>query len=166
MDATRRFKTEQTARVACQRTARRRRKRALRRVISESVSEKELHQWMRSLYKRARGRDNAAGTLLMNYLIGKPTPAPDPDADDLHEWGLRRDGAVPMDELNNTTWRLPVDLASELVGIWRPWQRQFVQNEFRAGMTRPMPSDDGLAARVDPAGVGTAAHEAAAAGVA
>jgi hypothetical protein len=69
----------------------------LRRAAVAEVSVEELRALMRKLYRLALDQsDIPAATLLLSYLIGKPTKAVDPDDLDNDEWRRLRD--VPSRE--------------------------------------------------------------------
>jgi hypothetical protein len=52
---------------------------ALRAVLADAVSEEDIRGIAAGLVASAKAGDLAAVKLLLGYLIGTPTPAPDPD---------------------------------------------------------------------------------------
>ena len=62
----------------------------LRAEAVAEISSGELRQLMRKLYRFAVEGDMAAATLILAYLIGKPTKAVDPDRADLDEFEIIR----------------------------------------------------------------------------
>jgi hypothetical protein len=65
-----------------------RRQAQLRAVLADEVGEDGLRRIVRRLARDAEHGDVAAATLILNYLLGKPAKAVDPDELDLHEYHL------------------------------------------------------------------------------
>jgi hypothetical protein len=70
----------------------------LRTLLLEIVSEDDLRGVLAKLVERARTGDVAAVRLVLNYLIGRPVDAVDPDRLDLEEWRLYKEGPT-IDEV-------------------------------------------------------------------
>jgi hypothetical protein len=60
--------------------------------LLKSLDEGKLEALGERLYAAAAGGDWVAAELLLKYAVGRPAPAVDPDALDLMEWRLLRDG--------------------------------------------------------------------------
>jgi hypothetical protein len=65
---------------------------ALRAALGQDLGEGEMRQLGLKLYQQALSGDTVAARLLLEYLIGRPRLAPDPDALDLMEWKLLTGG--------------------------------------------------------------------------
>jgi hypothetical protein len=87
----------------------------LRRALLTVVSDEDICAIGRVLLEKAKSGDLAAIKLLFTYLLGKPAPAPDPDAVDLHEWQLRRQ-SPPVQEVADVIHEaMSAEKACELV---------------------------------------------------
>jgi hypothetical protein len=61
---------------------------ALRRAITEALTVDKIQELTAKLFTQALSGDVQAAELLLRYGIGRPGPAPNPDALDLDEWNL------------------------------------------------------------------------------
>src|SRR5262249_26387145 len=68
---------------------------AMRQLFCRAISAREIHALARYLIGEAFAGDRAAASLVLAYLIGRPTKAVDPDTLDVHEWRLHQDKYVP-----------------------------------------------------------------------
>ncbi len=59
---------------------------ALRQALVEAVTKEDLAAIARTMVEQARAGNVAAARFVASYVIGKPTPAPDPDRLDAQEW--------------------------------------------------------------------------------
>src|SRR5258707_11370129 len=55
-------------------------------LLRASISDQEMVAIIRMLVEKARAGDVSAAKLLMNYKLGKPGPAPNPDEMERDEW--------------------------------------------------------------------------------
>ena len=60
----------------------------------------------------------------VSYLLGKPAPAPDPDAVDLHEWQLRRQSPPVQEVADVINEGMSAQKACDLVGETLPLMDQ------------------------------------------
>jgi hypothetical protein len=67
-----------------------RRQAQLKRVLLACVSDEDVQAVMQTLIGLARGGDLAAIKLFLEYTVGKPAKAVDPDKEELHEWQLQQ----------------------------------------------------------------------------
>jgi hypothetical protein len=67
-----------------------RRQAELKRQLLACVSEEDVQAVMQTLVGLARGGNLAAIKLFLEYTIGKPAKAVDPDQEELHEWHLQQ----------------------------------------------------------------------------
>src|SRR5436305_4159627 len=64
---------------------------ALRQALLDAVSPEDLAAIAQALAEKAKRGDVAAAKVLLGYLVGKPTPPPDPDRLDMEEVGRLRE---------------------------------------------------------------------------
>jgi len=69
----------------------------LRTAALNAVSAGEMHDLVRHLYGMAMAGDTAAARLTLEYTLGKPAAAADPDLADLHELGVALGGVSVED---------------------------------------------------------------------
>ena len=60
-----------------------------RKILLSAFSDEEVHELFRLLYAMAMGGDLGAMKVLLQYLVGKPTAAPNPDRVNHEEWAMR-----------------------------------------------------------------------------
>jgi type II secretory pathway pseudopilin PulG len=84
---------------------------ALRSALLARVTPQDGGDVAEALLRQAKGGSLAAAKLLLSYTLGKPGPAVDPDALDLHEWELYRRAPDPSPELLAATERVPLPAA-------------------------------------------------------
>jgi hypothetical protein len=63
---------------------------ALRKLVVGAVSDEQLRDLVRALYRQALAGDVAAAKVLLSYLVGRPQPVVSPDHCDLDEAELAR----------------------------------------------------------------------------
>ncbi len=86
-----------------------------RAALMEAVTEQDIKDIACKLRDDAKAGDKAAVKLLFQYVIGKPQPAVDPDALDLHEMRGYLAGAIPPEVFEEMQRGLP---AAMLLKIW------------------------------------------------
>jgi hypothetical protein len=87
----------------------------LRQVLLEVVTEEELRQVAYSLLILAKAGNLAAIKLLLQYVVGKPAEAVDPDRLEVEEWKLAQESRVPAGQGEETMQSVPVGLANVLL---------------------------------------------------
>jgi hypothetical protein len=97
-----------------------RRQAALRSVLLDAVDESRLRRIVQRLADQAEAGDVAATKLLLAYLLGRPTSAPDPDRLDLDEYELLASAPTVEAFLVAMNNRMPHNLAAELAIRGRP----------------------------------------------
>jgi hypothetical protein len=80
----------------------------LRKLLLEAVGPAELRAMLDAVLAKAKAGDVAAAKLILQYAIGKPTPAPDPDRVDVAEWQLTRDRGISVEEATRRCLDVPV----------------------------------------------------------
>src|SRR5262245_59218805 len=97
-----------------------RRTAALRNAAQKSASEQDVAEVMAALKFKAKGGDVAAARLWLAYAAGRPGPTADPDTLDAHEIQVRRQAAVPAEDVEALFVRPPASLMCEVVRAAAP----------------------------------------------
>ncbi len=89
----------------------------LRRELMEAVSER-LPKMVGALMDKAEAGDVAAIKVALEYSIGKPLPAVDPDRQDVEEWKLAAESMVSREAVEAVAIeRVPVAFATALADV-------------------------------------------------
>lgn len=99
---------------------------ALRQALLDAVTPEDIHEIAQSLVAKARKGDLPAARLVLAYAIGKPGPAPDPDALDLHEWSIFQRSGIDATEVDKLRHQMPVGVANPLHRVLQPIREQEV----------------------------------------
>ncbi len=83
-----------------------------RQWITEAVSRETLMAVMATLVKLALAGDVGAIKLILQYGVGKPAPAAEPDRVELEEWKLHQESAVHQPELDRVIVGAPIRVAN------------------------------------------------------
>jgi hypothetical protein len=86
---------------------------AFRTALCTVVTEKDIQELAYQLLAQAKLGDLASAKLLLAYAIGRPTDAVDPDALDVKELQLFRQGALEADDFDRT----PADIGVPVVRL-------------------------------------------------
>jgi hypothetical protein len=92
---------------------------AFRAALMEAVTEQDIHDIAAQLRDDAKAGDKAAVKLLVQYVIGKPQPAVDPDTLDVQEMRGYMAAAFPSEILEEMKHGLPLSLVLQ---IWPLFQ--------------------------------------------
>ena len=103
----------------------------LRSAFCKMVTEEDIQTVARELLERAKAGDVAAARLLLNYAIGKPTDAVNPDTLDLEEWDIFRRGPVAIADLRGIVEGIPVDVVGPLVRTVKPYLNAGAADQVR-----------------------------------
>jgi hypothetical protein len=87
----------------------------LRKVLLEVVTPEEMRQVAFTLVLLAKTGKLEAIKLLLQYVIGKPGAAVDPDRLDVDEWKLAQESKVNVADLHQTVQHMPAETANLLV---------------------------------------------------
>jgi hypothetical protein len=121
----------------------RRRVSCLRRAITLAISDQEVAELMKKLLHRANKGSSAAAKILLTFAVGRPTPAPDPDMDDIHEWQVNQQLCVRSTDFERMLNSMPADVACMLVDTMRPAALAKFRKDAVAALTgRPTPKRD------------------------
>lgn len=83
-------------------------------LFRNSISDEEMHRLYRMLYTLAEAGDANATKLIFAYKIGKPLPAPNPDAIDRDEWEHYQQGAIESHEMKLVLNSLPASVGNDI----------------------------------------------------
>jgi hypothetical protein len=105
---------------------------AMRQAVLNAVSEDDVQEIMSVLLQQAKEGDVAAAKLVLQYAVGKPALASEPDRVEVEEWRLRLQGAVPKDEFMTTLGRTTAAWANDLMGTMQPVMHRKMMDTFLA----------------------------------
>jgi hypothetical protein len=86
----------------------------MRQAILRAVSKDDVERVMRALVTLACEGNVAAAKLVLQYAVGKPQSAAEPDRVDVDEWNVQKDTVVSGNALEATISGLPIPIASAL----------------------------------------------------
>jgi hypothetical protein len=108
---------------------------ALRKAVLDAVSVEDIQAVFAVLLEKAKAGDTAAAKLVLQYAVGKPGAAADPDRVDVAEWQLLRERSRPAAEMGDVMNGTPVDVATKLTGIVWPCKVETrLSAPFRVGL--------------------------------
>jgi hypothetical protein len=117
----------------------------LRKAALEAVSEEDIRGIMHALKEKALAGDIAAAKLVLAYGAGKPTPSPDPDTLDQHEFRTHLNNNLCSAEgIVGIIQGLPLDLVLKLVRAVLPALEESKRKMAAEVIRRPAAADDGL----------------------
>jgi hypothetical protein len=83
------------------------------------IDEDKLAALILMLYPKALSGDVGATKLVLNYTVGKPGAAPEPDGIERNEWNRFQETALRHEEIKDLLSTLPSNVANEIVrGTW------------------------------------------------
>jgi hypothetical protein len=83
------------------------------------IDEDKLAALILMLYQKALSGDVGATKLVLNYTVGKPGAAPEPDGIERNEWNRFQETALRHEEIKDLLSTLPSNVANEIVrGTW------------------------------------------------
>jgi hypothetical protein len=85
---------------------------SMRQAILRAVSEEDVERVMRTLVTLACEGNVAAAKLVLQYAVGKPQAAAEPDRVDVDEWDVHKDMVVSGDALDAAMSGMPAPLAT------------------------------------------------------
>jgi hypothetical protein len=110
---------------------------ALRRALLAAVTEDDLQAITRALIEKARGGDVAAAKLLLQYTLGKPAEATDPDTLDLQEWQHYQQAPAFPAVTSAILGAIPPEMACTLVRAVLPVLADLQMQQIRDGLKAP-----------------------------
>jgi hypothetical protein len=98
---------------------------ALRREILKQVTPEELALVVTQILFKARGGDLAAAKLILQYAVGKPAPAVDPDRLEIDEQKMRRQARVDLDKWQKSLQMVSAQTANALdQAVWPGYENE------------------------------------------
>jgi hypothetical protein len=90
-----------------------------RKVLHEMVTDQDIRDLAATLLLQAREGNLGAIKLVFSYVIGKPTPAPDPDRLSVDEWRLMCEGVPTTEEASAVNTGLPLEVGLKMARLNR-----------------------------------------------
>src|SRR5712675_2323312 len=78
------------------------------------ISDEEMVALIRKLYEKAAAGDTSAAKIILNYKIGKPAPAPNPDQIDQDEWEHYQRDTINLEEMQKVLGSLPSKVGNDI----------------------------------------------------
>jgi hypothetical protein len=97
---------------------------ALRKALIDSVSGQDLREVAEIVKLKAKQGDLAAVKLLLQYCVGKPEPAKDPDRMDVDEWQRLQQMRVCHEQFEETIEDTPACIACHMAQTYWPCMAQ------------------------------------------
>lgn len=110
---------------------------ALRQALLDAVTPEDIREIAQSLVAKAREGNLPAARLVLAYAIGKPGPAVDPDALELHEWSIFQRSGIDAREVDKLRHQMPVGVANPLHRVLQPLREQEVGQTMRYMLMSP-----------------------------
>ena len=114
----------------------------LRQVFYDCVTAADLEAIVVKVVEKALAGDLAAAKLLLQYLVGKPAAAVDPDTLDLHELDLYRQAPAPRVLGEVLAVQMPAEVACDIIRATLPYVAQSHADTFRDEMLKPVDPED------------------------
>ena len=110
-------------------------------VFRNAISEEEMVELCRMLYLKAVGGDVSAAKIILSYKIGKPLPAPHPDAIDRDEWDHYQSDAIREEEMKLVLSSLPTHTGNDIARVSLPIMTASRMNGLAAQLLDGLPPD-------------------------
>ncbi len=95
----------------------------LRSILLRASSEQRMRDLVEMLWTMALDGNLAAVKLILQYTLGKPAPATDPDRVEIDDWNLKKESAVLPAEMLATPLQVMSERANRLCEImWPPME--------------------------------------------
>jgi hypothetical protein len=108
-------------------------------VFRNAISQDEMLQICRMLYVKVVGGDVSAAKIILSYKIGKPLPAPHPDAIDRDEWDHYQNDAVREEEMKLVLSSLPTHSGNDIARASLPIMTAARMNDLAAQLLDGLP---------------------------
>lgn len=105
---------------------------ALRQALVNSVTEEDIQEVMQSLKQQAKEGNWQAAKLFLQYVVGKPQPAPEPDRMDADEWQCHQQAVVMKAESGSVTSAGDPEFHLKTVRVMRPSVTEMMHREIMA----------------------------------
>jgi hypothetical protein len=102
----------------------------LRQTLLDVATPDKLRKLVDALIERAIHGDTAAAKLVLQYTLGKPAAAVDPDRIDFDEYRLLKDSAVPVTEWMSVIDAMPVNVVNDIADAFVPPVAQLKKKLF------------------------------------
>jgi hypothetical protein len=89
-------------------------------IFRNTISEEDFIRVVRKLLEKAEAGDTSAAKILFSYVVGKPLPAPHPDAIDRDEWDHFQKDSMNQKELALVLNGLPTHVGNDMARVALP----------------------------------------------
>src|SRR5581483_11386116 len=89
-------------------------------LFRNAISEQDMLTIIFTIRDKAIQGDMTAAKIILNYNLGKPPAAPDPDQLDRNEWDGYQKDAMTLDEMKHVLGRLPSRVGNSIVSAALP----------------------------------------------
>jgi hypothetical protein len=110
-------------------------------MFRNSITDEEMFALCRVLFARASSGDMAALKMIWQYKLGKPLPAPNPDAVDRDEWDHFQKDAMSLDEMKRVLTQYPTRLGNAIVSAALPSIVHKVSRDLAAQLIDSLPPE-------------------------
>jgi hypothetical protein len=110
-------------------------------LFRNAISDEEMYMLTRVLLERASTGDMSAMKMIWQYKLGKPLPAPNPDAIDRDEWDHFQKDAMTLTELKNVLNQLPSRIGNAIASAALPSIAESVAQNLSAQLFQSLPPD-------------------------
>jgi len=111
-------------------------------LFRNAISDQEMGRLFRKLFEKAEAGDVSAAKLIISYKIGKPLPAPHPDAIDRDEWDHYRKDAMNDKEMAVVMNALPTRVGNDVARVTLPIMTAARVNELAVQLCEGIPAQE------------------------
>jgi len=109
----------------------------LRAAMVRIVSEDDVQAVMRKMLTLAAAGSIPAMRLVMQYVIGKPTSAPNPDRVDADEWNIHKETAAMTEDMPNVVKSLEPEACLDMARNVRPIMSEVAMKKYAKEFDAP-----------------------------
>jgi hypothetical protein len=113
----------------------------LRQALVAMVSEDDILDIAAMLIVKAKGGDLSAAKLLLSYVVGKPTAAPDPDRLDHDEWQLWKENTANKEDVQQFFGGWPQQVALDVARGAVPSMTETIRGQLGAALRESLEND-------------------------
>ncbi|CAN5436924.1 hypothetical protein BH10PLA2_BH10PLA2_31940 [soil metagenome] len=110
-------------------------------MFRNAIADEEMYLLSRVLFEKAAAGDMSALKMVWQYKLGKPLPAPNPDALDRDEWDHYQKDGTTLDEMKQALSRLPSHVGNAIVSAALPTIADSVSQTLSEQLIQSLPPD-------------------------
>ncbi len=114
----------------------------LRQALVAMVTEDDILDIAAMLIVKAKGGDLVAAKLLLSYVVGKPTAAPDPDRLDHDEWQLWKENTAGKEDIQQFFGGWPQQVALDVARGSVPSMTDSIRSQLGTALRESLEEDD------------------------